>query len=289
MPNPLISIITPVYNPGNFISETLESIYNQTYQKWECLVIDDGSTDNSMQIARDWAKKDSRFKIFEKGHTGVAATRNLGLENAEGELIMFLDADDIVLLERLETAVYDFERDYFLDVSFSDYCYVENEEYKRHRYTIDDSILNGKSILSEWDFNVTFPMHCVVFKKSLIDNFLFNTDLQAKVDWDLWVHLFMKNPKVKNNSKIQNYYRIHNNVITRNPKRMRKNEIKVHKYFLKEFPDYQDVIIDRLFRKIEKHEEKEVEYNKKIQDIFSTTSYRLGNFILRPIAKFIKK
>lgn len=98
----MISIIVPVYNSENTIRKCLSSIMAQTYKDWECLVINDGSTDSSGQICDEYAIKDNRFRTFHKVNGGVSSARNVGLENTKGEWITFCDSDDWVYPNWLE-------------------------------------------------------------------------------------------------------------------------------------------------------------------------------------------
>lgn len=93
-PTPQISIIIPVYNAEYTLKRCLDSVLAQTFTNWECLIIDDGSIDNSEEVIHKFVKKDHRFKAFLKKNGGVSSARNLGLDNATGEYITFLDADD---------------------------------------------------------------------------------------------------------------------------------------------------------------------------------------------------
>ena len=94
--NELISIIVPIYNVENYLRQCLDSIMNQTYRNFECLLINDGSSDNSEDICREYVSKDSRFRYFEKENGGVSSARNLGIECSGGAYITFIDADDWV-------------------------------------------------------------------------------------------------------------------------------------------------------------------------------------------------
>jgi glycosyltransferase involved in cell wall biosynthesis len=91
----LVSIITPVYNGEKYIVETIESVLNQTYTNWEMLITDDGSTDRSAEIIREYQKKDNRILFFQQKNAGSAAARNNGIRHARGQYIALLDADDI--------------------------------------------------------------------------------------------------------------------------------------------------------------------------------------------------
>lgn len=93
---PIISIIVPVYNVEKYLRECLDSISCQTCTDWECLLIDDGSPDNSGAICDEYAVKDSRFKVFHKPNGGVSSARNLGLDMASGEWVTFIDSDDFI-------------------------------------------------------------------------------------------------------------------------------------------------------------------------------------------------
>lgn len=91
-----ISIIVPVYNVDRFLCVCLNSIRNQTFTDWECLLIDDGSLDKSGHICDEYALKDDRFKVFHKSNGGASSARNLGIDKARGEWITFVDADDFI-------------------------------------------------------------------------------------------------------------------------------------------------------------------------------------------------
>lgn len=92
----MISIIIPVYNTAQYLDQCLESVLRQSYTDWECIVVDDGSKDNSAEICDEWGKKDNRFVIIHQKNQGVSAARNHGLEKSKGEYICFIDSDDWV-------------------------------------------------------------------------------------------------------------------------------------------------------------------------------------------------
>ena len=92
----MISVIIPVYNTEKYIDECITSIVKQTYKDFEIIIVNDGSTDNSLQICYDWAKKDSRITVINQSNQGVSATRNTGIANARGEYLYFVDSDDYI-------------------------------------------------------------------------------------------------------------------------------------------------------------------------------------------------
>lgn len=91
---PLVSVIIPVYNVEKYLGECIESVMNQTYKKLEIIIVNDGSPDNSVVIANEYAKMDKRITVLSQENRGVAAARNKGLDNATGEFVLFVDSDD---------------------------------------------------------------------------------------------------------------------------------------------------------------------------------------------------
>ena len=102
---PLISVVIPAYNAGQFLDETLESVLSQTYENWECIIVNDGSTDNTESVAKKWCEKDSRFRLTNKENGGLSSARNWGIKESKAEYIAFLDADDILTPDSLEVRI----------------------------------------------------------------------------------------------------------------------------------------------------------------------------------------
>ena len=100
--SPKISIIVPVYKVEQYLRRCLDSIVAQTFTDWECILIDDGSPDNSGRICDEYAEKDKRFRVFHQENVGVSAARNKGLDEARGEWIGFVDSDDWIEKEMYE-------------------------------------------------------------------------------------------------------------------------------------------------------------------------------------------
>jgi len=100
--NPKISIVIPVYNVEKYLRECLDSVCAQTFTDWECICVDDGSTDSSPAILDEYAAKDKRFKIIKREHSNAGACRNAGLDISKGEYLSFLDSDDIFAPKMLE-------------------------------------------------------------------------------------------------------------------------------------------------------------------------------------------
>lgn len=105
-----ISIIIPIYNASKYLNRCLDSIIGQSYSNWECILIDDGSVDDSGRICDEYVKKDHRFRVIHKENGGVSTARNVGINDSEGEWLYFCDADDELLSDGLETLIHAFSK-----------------------------------------------------------------------------------------------------------------------------------------------------------------------------------
>lgn len=103
--NHKVSIIVPIYNVEKYLRECLDSVLAQSYTDWEAILVDDGSPDLSGAICDEYASKDTRFKVFHKQNGGVSSARNMALEHAHGRYIMFMDSDDMLFSNAIETLV----------------------------------------------------------------------------------------------------------------------------------------------------------------------------------------
>ncbi|MGL6107517.1 glycosyltransferase family 2 protein [Romboutsia sp.] len=129
MNEPLVSIITPVYNAESFLSETIKSIKNQTYKNWEMILVDDCSKDNSANIIKEFQNTDDRIKYIKlEKNSGASVSRNTGIKNSKGRFIAFVDSDDLWNPEKLEKQVGYMLKDK-LGFTFTSYRYMkENGE-----------------------------------------------------------------------------------------------------------------------------------------------------------------
>lgn len=153
-----VSVIIPVYNVQDYLAECLESILNQTYTDFEILCIDDCSTDGSSAILREYARKDSRIKIWtNEKNRGQAYARNIGLSKAAGEYVLFVDADDMICQELLKKCM---EISGNSDMVCFDYKQVlgsSGADVKQDRYQMDDGLYDGRDFWTE-----------AVYKESII-------------------------------------------------------------------------------------------------------------------------
>ena len=202
--NPLVSIIIPTYNREKFLLYALESVKAQTYKNWELIVIDDGSTDNTENICRNFAKSiDQPFKYFYQENQGVASARNYGLKVAKGDFIAFLDSDDRWYPWHISKNLKAFKYNKDLDFVFSAGRKIDFNTKKilnLHNFYLDQKahpilsvnfvkknffyFLKNDSLLKETVLKYGLPsgLQCMIFKKSSIENCYFDTRLRICED-----------------------------------------------------------------------------------------------------------
>ena len=204
-----ISIIIPVYNVEQYIKNCLESVINQTYDNWEIILIDDGSTDNSKAIYENIAIKNDKIKIFKQTNKGVSAARNLGIEKAQGDYIVFLDADDWIEKKFLERMLEVIENE-DADIVQCNFYYANNRsnierKHIRPSYSIRNNMdeLQLDTLYREYDEKKNHKsvgaMRGVwgkIFKSNLIKKIRFNENIDVFEDGIFVLNALQNSKKV---------------------------------------------------------------------------------------------
>lgn len=124
---PLVSVVVPAYNAAAYLEQTMTSVISQSFSDFDAWIIDDGSTDNSREIAQAWTQRDSRINYVHQINQGVSASRNYGIAQARGEFIAFLDADDLWYPDKLALQVKHLQRNPNLGVSFGRVNFISRD------------------------------------------------------------------------------------------------------------------------------------------------------------------
>lgn len=124
----LVSVVIPVYNGEKELGRCIDSILKQTYKDLQILIIDDGSEDKSLSIARSYEKNDNRISVFHQKNQGVSAARNLGIQKAEGNYLTFVDGDDFISCDMIERLLFNMNQEEGIDVSVCNYKRVGLQE-----------------------------------------------------------------------------------------------------------------------------------------------------------------
>lgn len=183
-----ISIITPVYNKSKYLARTVNSILKQSFVNYELLLIDDGSTDESGLICDQFAIKDNRIKVFHTENHGVSSARNLGIKNANGKYVCFVDADDYVKKEFLEK-LYDSIQKNKTDIAVCDYYEIKNGSRKNYEY-------RQSEIISDIYTAVNSNLLCIVWNKLFVREkikHLFDEKLSTCEDSIFCVRFYLDN------------------------------------------------------------------------------------------------
>jgi glycosyltransferase involved in cell wall biosynthesis len=278
-----VSIIIPCYNQGVFLNETLESVYNQTYQEWECIVVDDGSTDNTKVKAELWTNKDTRFKYIYKENGGVSSARNLGIEQANGQYLQFLDADDLLDHQKLELSldVFSLSDNTTTEIVVSNFMmlsidsksvYPPSFKLKKESLTFENFLYNSFSIQLQY----------AIFEVKLFDTIRFSENLSAQEDWVVWIKLLKITNKIDFIDKPLSFYRV-NPDGRMNTLGIGDNQIKVLGS-LKEvltYEEYYNFSVNMLSKYYDSYRL----YRKNLNLLKKSNSYKLGLIINKILKK----
>ena len=273
--NKLVSIIVPCYNQVQYLDEALQSVYDQTYQNWECIIVNDGSPDHTEEVSKKWIEKDNRFKYIYQENGGLSSARNIGLENAKGDYIQFLDADDFLDAKKIE-----------LSLEIDTKCDEDTIVISNFRMFTDDVVFSTKpfcelkqeyftfqELLFGWENKFSIPIHCGFFSKSLLEGFKFPEELKAKEDWIMWLEIFQKKYNCHFLDRPLVFYRKHFNSMTKDEKLMNESHLKAI-LVLKEIVP-QEVYNEYLFFVLKQKNKKIINLEKHINNYKKSKGYKI--------------
>jgi len=212
----LISIIIPTYNRANVLEQTLDSVLEQTYTNWECIIVDDGSTDTTDQILRKYCIKDSRFQYYkrpEESLKGGNVCRNLGFELSKGTFIKWLDSDDLLshdlLVSQVNTLSTNLENKHILVTSKWNYFTDTIENVKPIIKQINKNYDNGFDLLYDFGtYNTYLPPHVYLVRRELIiKSGLWNESLSINQDGEFFTRVLLNTSRVVHAENGMAYYR----------------------------------------------------------------------------------
>lgn len=209
--NPLVSIIIPTYNRGHLIGQTLDSVVAQSYINWECIVVDDGSSDYTIELMEFYCERDSRIKFFDRPQErrkGANACRNFGFELSEGEYINWFDSDDLMMKENLimKLAAFDIHTDFVISntLNFDDSGNISRPyELNYHLEITPENFIGG---------NIGWITNDVLIRKEAV-SLLFNEGLLSGQEYNFFSRLLYETTKGKYVKMDLAKRRIHQNSI----------------------------------------------------------------------------
>lgn len=246
--NPLISIVVPVYNTEQYIAETIQSVIDQTYDHWELLLIDDGSTDGSAAIMKSFAENDPRIHYFHKENGGQASARNDGIKKSKGAYVGFLDADDLWLKNKLTQQIKELET-YQPDFLYGlGYYYYPERDPQLETYDWISGERSGLDFFKVLYHSCAVNTNTVLVKRELFEAvgyFDESQHLRGTEDWDLWMRIAKTVDKIYGSPLRLVYYRIHEGGIHLQHTRMLIGKIAIYDKYER------DYVIPKLMRKRE--------------------------------------
>ncbi|MFH0895762.1 MAG: glycosyltransferase [Bacteroidota bacterium] len=227
MYTPLVSVIIPAYNASRYIRETLESVIHQTYSNWEIIVVDDGSTDQTKEIVLSLTEADPRIHYYFQKNTGVSVARNTGFNNSKGDIIAFLDADDLWLPENLEKKISLFSTSDSVVAVHSPVQFIDENS------KVQNTILSGKTgnclkNLLLWEGCTVPGPSSILFRRNVIDICgEFDPSLSLSADQDYFIRVAYRFP-FHAIDQVLVHYRVHSQNMHKNISLMEHDEIIVY-------------------------------------------------------------
>lgn len=268
-----VSIIVPCFNQAEFLSETLDSVLAQVYSNWECIIVNDGSLDNTEEIAQHYLKKDSRFSYVSKENEGPAIARNSGIAKSNGEYILPLDSDDLIAPTYIKKAI-----DRFTLYPETKLVYCKADLF---------GVLNEVWELDDYEYDRFIWKNCIfcsaLYKRIDYDktNGYNPNMINGLEDWDFWLQLLDKDSSVYCINEILFHYRIKS--------KSRSTVLSSH---------YSDQMLIQICNNhpyiYNQYKERVVLYQNRIQEleesiqalkkIRHSKAYRLGKILLKPLS-----
>ncbi|HVW99455.1 MAG TPA: glycosyltransferase [Candidatus Babeliaceae bacterium] len=240
MENGKVSVIVPSYNYAAFISKALSSVKAQTYRNWECIIVDDGSTDNTRDICNEFCINDPRFKYIYQVNGGISAARNTGVSYADGEFICFLDADDFLARRKFEIHASLLNCRSDVDVVYSGVRYFLSQEpdmlyfdiFMTNRRWMPEISGAGVDIFPILVDRNIMAVDSAFFRRSLFKSVgLANIQMRALEDWDFWVRCALKGAYFyfEKNEDALAFVRIHDSSVSTNITNMKRTQLLFRK------------------------------------------------------------
>ena len=192
----LVSVIVPCFNYGRYLAECVGSLARQSYSDWECIIVDDGSTDETPAVCDRLAEADSRIRVIRQKNRGLSAARNAGIDVARGQFVQFLDADDLLEREKLTTQVACLQSHPDVDIVFGRTAFFgpgSSERLRLHRREGASGATvevegEGLTVLAVLVSGNIGAVNAALVRHSVFDSLgRFDDALQSHEDWDFWL------------------------------------------------------------------------------------------------------
>jgi glycosyltransferase involved in cell wall biosynthesis len=262
-----ISVIVPCFNHAQFLDDCIASILSQTYKTWECVIVNDGSTDDTEAVGKAWEAKDTRIKYYHQNNSGLSSARNFGIVRSSGEYILPLDADDKISASYLQEAIGAFQTDPDLKIV---YCRAEFFGEKLGEWLLPD-----------------FSLHRLAHENMIFCSAVFRKKEWTRVggydsnmkygweDWEFWINILKDGGQVKRLSFVGFYYRIRNGSMVRALSTEKLNYM--YNYINRKHGEF---ILKELGNPIQLHNEKQF-YENELSKVYNSKSFKILQAVLK--------
>lgn len=272
MNNPKVSIIVPCYNQAQYLDAALQSVIDQTDSSWECIIVNDGSTDITEEVALSWVSKDNRFRYYAKQNEGLGKTRNYGISKSNGLYILPLDSDNQLINDFVQSAITVLEKHHDVGVVYGDAVYFGE---KKGVWKVTP--FNLKKMLAG-----NYIDACAIFRKNLwaqVGGYDENMPHQGEEDWVFWMALGILNVNFYHLNKTTFRYFVSKNSMIRSF----TTEMAISNYdyiFKKYSQQYQKFysVVHSLYEKNEIQYKNNLKSEKFLIDLFCSTLFGFSIF-----------
>lgn len=250
----MVSIIIPTYNRATLLLETLHSVMAQTFQNWECIIVDDGSTDNSIPLISDFIKNNPKFTLLQRPESklkGANSCRNFGFKNSTGEFVYWFDSDDLIHPNFLEKAIENFNT--VNDIDYTLFKFQTFNVRNNQKKILDQSNISPINNIYE-DYilgKISIFMISVLWRRTVFKTSLFDEELQQFQDLNLYSKILFKHRKFSIINEVLVDVRRNNDSITTVSNQLKihtKSYLKVHEEIIERTPNNQ-LILNSVIKK----------------------------------------
>ena len=219
-----VSVVIPAYNSAATIAETLRSLCDQTFKGWEAIIVDDGSTDDTLSIVQSFLESDSRFRCARQAHLGVSAARNIGIDHTNYDWLLFLDSDDWILPQHLERLTNVLATDPQVDAVHCGWSHIAPDG----RPVDNKHWADSGDLFEAFAHTCAFTIHACVFRKSLaIAVGGFDLSYRTCEDWDFWLRIARTGARFRSLPEALSLYRMRPNSASVDGRQLLKDIIRV--------------------------------------------------------------
>jgi glycosyltransferase involved in cell wall biosynthesis len=274
MLNPLVSIIVPCYNQAQYLDEAIQSVIDQTYFNWECIIVNDGSTDRTDNVAKRWVIEDKRIIYLNKKNGGLSSARNSGIKYATGVFVLPLDADDKIANNYVDLAIRSFQVDDSLKIVYS----------KAEKFGGEIGAWQLPPF-SLYNLSINNMIFCTSFFRRQDWELVGGYDekmIYGLEDWEFWIAILKKEGNVKCLDEVCFYYRINNNSMIRQLNREKRKylfeymSIKHSDFFVQQLGSF--IELNTTVMKLKEDNSNKLKSKKFVIDIFLKTFFGFSIF-----------